>query len=101
MILDLSVLATTATQVLAETSSDDSGNFAFLFLFSGFVFYGIIYLKYRNTDKRHNHESETEASLHNLREDDRFHRSLKGVSNSKMRGANNHEVRGASKRGLF
>ncbi len=101
MIFDLSTLATTATQILAESSSDDNGNFAFLFLFSGFLFYGAIYLRYRNTDKRHKHESETKASLHNVREDDRFHRSLKGVSNSKMQNANNNEVRGASKRGLF
>ncbi len=102
MILNLSVLATTATQILADSSSDDGGtNFAFIFLFAGFVFYGFVYLRYRNTDKRHNHESETEASIHNLREDDRFHRSLKGVSNSKMSDANNKQVRGASKSGLF
>lgn len=99
MILDLSVLASTATQVLAESSSsDDSGSIAFLFLLAGPLFYGLIYLKYRNTDKRHKHEAETEASLHNLQEDDRYHRALKGVSNSKMEGANNHEVRGARRK---
>lgn len=96
MILDLSVLATTATQVLAESSSsDDGGSLAFLALLAGPLFYGLIYLRYRNTDKRHKHESETEASLHNLREDDRYHRALRGVSNSKMQDANNHEVRGS------
>lgn len=101
MILDLSVLTSTVTQVLAESgSSDDGGSIAFLVLLAGPLFYGLIYLRYRNTDKRHKHEAETEASLHNLREDDRYHRALRGVSNSKMQGANNHEVSGA-RRKLF
>lgn len=97
---EFAVLTSSAIQVFASSSSSDGdlGDFAFVFLLSGFVFYGIIYLRYRNTDKRHKHESETEASLHNLRAGDQLIKSLTGLSNSKMRGANNGAVNGLLRR---
>jgi hypothetical protein len=89
----------TAGQVFADSgSSDDGGNFGLVLLASGFVFYALIYFRYRNVDKRHKHESETEATMHNLREDDRKVKSLKGLSNSRMAGENGDEVRGARRR---
>ncbi len=99
--MDLSVLATSTPVVLASIGSGDGegGSIGLLLLLSGFVFYGLMYLRYRNTDKRHRHESETRAEIHDVRALDQFHRSLKGVSNSRMRGANNREVRGA-RRGI-
>jgi hypothetical protein len=91
--MDLHVLA---TQILASGSSDsDATSWAWLLLLSGPVFYGLMYLRYRNADKRHKHESETRATLHDVRAADQFHRSLTGLSNSRMQGANNHAVRGA------
>lgn len=81
--------------LLASSSSDDGGGFGLVFLASGFVFYAIVYFMYRNTNKRHKHESETEAATHNMRADDQLIRSMKGLSNSKMSGANNTAVRGA------
>lgn len=92
-LMDLSI---SVTQVLvASGSSDDGGNIGLLFLASGFVFYGIVYFMYRNVDKRHKHESETEATLHNLQERDTFVKSLKRLSQREMAGANNRDVRGS------
>jgi len=79
----------------AGSSDDDSGGLGLVFLLSGFIFYSIIYLRYRNTDKRHSHESETEAMMVNLQETDDFVKSKKGLTNSRMSGANNKIVRGA------
>lgn len=82
--------------VLADGGSDgDPRTFGLLLLLSGFIFYGYVYLRYRNSDKRHLHESETASELHDVRGDDRFSRKLTGLSNSRMERANNHAVRGA------
>lgn len=87
---------TVATQVLASGSSgDDATNIAWLLLLAGPLFYGVMYLRYRNADKRHKHESETRASMHDVRAADHYNRSLKGLSESRMKGANNTAVRGA------
>ncbi len=100
--LTFAVWATAHGQVLAASSSseDEGGGLGLLFLASGFVFYAVIYLRYRNVDKRHRHESETEATLHNMVEHDQFVKSKKGLSQREMAGANNTDVRGA-RRKLF
>lgn len=63
-----------------------------LFLSVGFAFFFIIFLKYRNFDARHKHETETKTEMTNLRQVDKFITTRKGLSNSKMAGANNKEV---------
>ncbi|MEL0627066.1 hypothetical protein V6245_08930 [Salinibacterium amurskyense] len=94
--LSLALWLTESGQVLAAGSSDDdSGGLGLVFLLSGFIFYSAIYLRYRNTDKRHSHESETEAAMVNLNETDNFIKSKKGLTNARMSGANNKAVRGA------
>ena len=97
MNIELSALAATASDLLAShhSSGGHGSGFAYIFLLSGFVFYGAMFVRYRNTDKRHLHESETKASLHDVRAADQHHGSIRGVSNSQMNGANNEEVRGA------
>lgn len=96
MITNLAAELAAAAHVFADSSSDGNiGDIGYVFLLSGFVFYGAIYLRYRNTNKRHEHESETEATMHNVRTVDNFNRRLTGLSNSKMKGANNRDVRGA------
>lgn len=80
-----------------SSSSGDPRLFGLLLFLSGFVFYGWVYLRYRNTDKRHLHESETEAKMLDVRGADQHVDTLKGVKNSKLKGANNHEVRGGSR----
>lgn len=86
--------------VVIQASADDSdgfGKLGLLFLTAGFVFYGAMYLRYRNTDKRHHHEAETKAEMRNLQQADVFASSMKRLRNSRMRGANNTAVRGAPK----
>jgi hypothetical protein len=78
------------------SSAGDPRLFGLLFFVSGFVFYGWVYLRYRNTDKRHRHESETEARMLDVRGADQHVNTLTGLKNSKMKGANNHEVRGGN-----
>lgn len=82
----------------AGLSDDDSGGLGLIFLLSGFAFYAVIYFRYRNVDKRHRHESETEATMLNMQEQDEFVQSKKGLRNSKLTGANNNEVRGARRK---
>lgn len=97
--LALHTLASAGDQVLASSgSSDDGGGLGFAFLASGIVFYIVMYLRYRNSDKRHNHESETEATLLNMQQTDELVKRRTGLSNSRMDGANNNEVRGARQR---
>lgn len=81
--------------VTAASGDGDASNIGLVFLLSGFVFYGIMFLVYRNVDKRHHYARETEATKHDVKAADERVRSLKGLSNSRMRGANNTEVRGA------
>lgn len=87
-------IAASGGYVLAD--SDSEGNFLpFLLFLSGFVFYGYVFLRYRNADKRHRHEKETEAQLHNVLARDEFIRTRTGLSNSKMSDANHRSVRGS------
>lgn len=87
-------LALQATVILAESSSDSDGRgVGLLFLLSGFVFYGAMYLRYRNSDKRHRHESETDATMLDVRAVDNHVQTLKGVKNARLQGANNRLVR--------
>lgn len=80
--------------VLAESDSDGNA-LPFLLFLSGFVFYGYVFLRYRNADKRHRHEKETEAEIHNVLARDDFVHTLKGLSNSKMNGHNHTNVTGS------
>lgn len=81
--------------VLASTDSGDWSSVGLLFFAAGFVFYAVMYLRYRNTDKRYQHESRTRTVTHDMRARDEKVRSLKGLKNSRMRGANHRSVKGA------
>lgn len=96
----LAILAAANDHILATSNSSDgdSGSIGYVFLASGIIFYIVMYLRYRNSNKRHRHESETEATLLNMEQTDSFVQSKTGMSNSKMQGANNHAVRGAQHR---
>lgn len=87
-------LAVGDTVIRAE-SDNDWGNLGFICLLAGPVFFWIKYLKYRNTDKRHQHESETKAEMANVQAGDQFVKSMKGLRNSRMPRANSTSVRGA------
>ncbi len=65
-----------------------------LFLILGFVYFFMIYFRYRNSNARHKHEVETKRNIFNLRKTDNLIKHQKGLSNSTMSGANNNRVRG-------
>ncbi|MEO7126128.1 MAG: growth/differentiation factor [Nakamurella sp.] len=88
---------TEAVGFLVQASSSDSSGankIAFLFLFAGFVFYGIMFLRYRNVNKRHHHESDTKSRTANIQAGDTFVHSRTGVTDSNMPGANNKQFNG-------
>ena len=87
-----------AEWVAASSGDDEGGSFGLVFLLSGFIFYAVIYFTYRNVDKRHKHESETEATLHNMEAHDQFLEKRTGLSQREMAGANNNDVRGAQRK---
>lgn len=58
----------------------------------GIIYFIVIYGKYRNTNVRHNHESETNAIVKNMKKYDQFVKAKKRLSNSSMDGANNRRV---------
>lgn len=95
-------LATLNDHVLASSGDSEGGigMVGLLFFLSGFAFYAVMYLRYRNSNKRNLHESETEATLLNMKTTDVLVKNMKGLKNRSMKGANNNDVRG-SKNTLF
>src|SRR5699024_219320 len=83
------------TVILAATSENDWSTAGLVFYLSGFIFFGVMYLRYRNSDKRFRHESRTRSELANMRARDDFVRSQKGLKNSSLHGANNRQVSGS------
>ena len=63
-------------------------------LLSGFVYYAIMYARYRNQNARHTYETDTKTNMSNLRKTDNFIQSKKGLTNAYMNGANNKNVNG-------
>lgn len=86
---------------LAQTVTSDSpsdGDWSLIglaFFLSGFIFYGVMYVRYRNIDKRFKHESSTRADMSNVQSRDERVRQLRGLSNSTMQGANSRQVSGS------
>ena len=71
-------------------------DYSWIFLLAGFVYFLIMFLRYRNSNARHTYESETKRQMFNLRKVDNFIESKKGLSSSTMDGANNRIVNGQS-----
>ena len=69
-------------------------DYNWIFLLSGFIYFFIIFGKYRNNDARHKHELETKKSMSNLRKVDKLVGRRTGLSNSRIKGANNTSVSG-------
>lgn len=78
----------------ADSGDDDNGSFSLLFLLSGFVFYTIMYFRYRNKDARHTYEQETKKQVNNMVQTDEFIEHRKGLSNSTMQGSNESKLEG-------
>lgn len=82
--------------ILFSNSSDE--DWPWIFLLAGFVYFAIIYGKYRNKGARHRHEAETKTNLTNLRKLDNFVKHEKRLKNSRMDNANNTRVSGVAKK---
>ncbi len=67
-----------------------------LFLLAGFIYFFIMFTRYRNTNARHTYETETKTNISNLRKVDQFIKSEKGLTNPKISGVNNTHVEGES-----
>lgn len=61
-----------------------------IFLLSGFVFYFLVWLRYRNAGARHTYEKETKVNVKNLRKEDKFIKALKRLKNSDIEGRNDN-----------
>lgn len=72
----------------------DDFDFNWIFLLSGFVYFFIIYSKYRNSDARHSYELETKNETSNLRQVDDFFESRTKLSSSSIDGRNDHSLSG-------
>ena len=70
--------------------------YEYLFLLTGFIYFFIMYFRYRNSNARHHHETETKKKMFNLIKVDSFIKRETGLSNSKIEGANNTKVSGQS-----
>jgi hypothetical protein len=81
---------------LLETDDSDSGALLPLLLcLSGFIFFVVMYQRYRNSDKRHSHEKETSASIQNLQQYDQFNKHRKRLRNSMMSDRNDNRLEGS------
>lgn len=69
-------------------------DYNWIFLLSGFIYFLIIYSRYRNSNARHNYESTTKTTMTNLVEKDTLITRKTGLTNSMLEGANNKEVKG-------
>lgn len=63
-----------------------------IFLLAGFVYFFVVFIRYRNSNARHTYETETKKEIHNLRKVDSFIESKRGLTNHMMEGANNKIV---------
>lgn len=65
-----------------------------LSLAPGIIFYIVMYVRYRNSDKRHKYEKDTKRKVFNIKSIDKFIKSKRRLRNRWMSGANNTKVEG-------
>ena len=91
-LLIISLLVEILGLILMLLTLSDDNDWPYIFLASGFIYYGIIYAKYRNTGARHSHETETKTNMTNLQKYDQFIKKKTRLTNSRMDGANNTRI---------
>ncbi|ADG73781.1 conserved hypothetical protein [Cellulomonas flavigena DSM 20109] len=92
-VVALDVLAA-AGDVLASAGGGegDGRGLVLLLLLAGPLFAGWQHLRYRNTDKRHHHESETRSQMQDVQADDTLTGRRTGLKSARMQGANSRKV---------
>ena len=85
--------------LVTNTDSDDDPSMIFLLLLlSGFIYYGIMYSKYRNQGARHVYEKETKNEVSNLKKVDDLLERRKGLKSSTIKNRNDYKLEGESKK---
>ena len=69
-------------------------DYNWLFLLACFIYFFIMYTRYRNSGTRHIYETETKKEISNMKKVDIFLQSRTGLRNSMMEGANNTRLNG-------
>ena len=92
----ISILVEIIGIILMLVLKNDDDYWPYLFLTSGFVYYFVIYNRYRNSGARHKYETETKTNITNLVKTDNFIKHEKRLSNSSMTDANNKMVSGTT-----
>lgn len=72
----------------------DDFDYNWIFLLSGFIYFFLIYMKYRNSDARHSYESETVKNITNLIQSDNLIEHRKGLKNSSINNRNDNRLDG-------
>lgn len=85
-----------AMDTFKDTEFQDSRQYFWLLLITGFIFYYGMYLRYRNSNKRHHYESETKYEMSDLVKHDDFIASESGVRRSRIKGENTDDVYGSN-----
>ena len=85
------ILGTIIGLAILFLGGDDSEAGLF-FLSAGFVYYGIIYMKYRNKNARFEHEKETRTTMDNVERSDVYIKRLRRLKNGIIKGANSTSV---------
>ncbi len=71
-------------------------DYNWIFLFTGIIYFFIMYSRYRNAGARHRYETETKTNMSNLVSQDRYVNRRTRLSSSRMDGANNTSIQGES-----
>ncbi len=82
------IIAILAYLIQSATGS----NLAWIFLIAGFIYYSIIYGRYRNTSARHRHEMETTRNVTGLQKKDTLLKHLMHIKNPSMHNTNSNRV---------
>ncbi len=69
-------------------------DYRWIFLIAGFLYFFIIYSKYRNQGARHTYETDTKTNVSNLKSVDKFITTRRGLTNHRINGCNNTTVTG-------
>ncbi|MGP1569942.1 MAG: TFIIB-type zinc ribbon-containing protein [Eubacteriales bacterium] len=74
--------------------SEESRNARWALLLSGIGFFIFTYARYRNSDKRHMHETETKYEVKNLKKKDEFKEHRYGLKKALVEGENTYQIDG-------
>lgn len=87
----IGALMVTASEILADS---DGEGLEWILAAGGFIYYAVIYNRYRNKSARHFHEAETKTDTANLESYDNYVKERTGMRNTRIKGQNDSAVNG-------